>query len=175
MRITTASVYGFRNLSNADFSFSPQVNLILGRNGEGKTNFLEALNYFALGRSHRTSRSEELVSFSNDSLHVSLKIEDSSFGLLECEYGIEKTGSRRLKIDGEVQKRRADIVGKLVTVFFNPFSIELIRGGPRERRSFADQGMAEIDPLFLSHVGAFQKVLKQKSILTEPSFMRIRS
>ena len=61
MRIVSASVDGFRNLQTDDFTFSPRVNLVLGRNGEGKTNLLEALNWFALGRSHRGARSEELT------------------------------------------------------------------------------------------------------------------
>ena len=63
MRIVSARISGFRNLAEADFVFSPRVNLILGRNGEGKTNLLEALNYCALGRSHRGARNEDLIAF----------------------------------------------------------------------------------------------------------------
>ena len=75
MRIIGASLSGFRNLQEADFHFSPRFNLVLGRNGEGKTNLLESLNYFALGRSHRGSKNEELVGFDQDSLHVQLQVE----------------------------------------------------------------------------------------------------
>ena len=63
MRIVSGELQGFRNLKNDAFEFSPRVNIVLGRNGEGKTNFLEALNYFALGRSHRGSRSLDLIGF----------------------------------------------------------------------------------------------------------------
>jgi len=152
LRILSATVDGFRNLASADFTFSPQVNLILGKNGEGKTNLLEALNYFALGRSHRGAKSDELIGFGKDHLHVALELEEESGATITCEYGLGRDGGRRLRVDGEALRRRLDLVGLLATVFFNPDSIRLVRGGPDGRRQFIDQGWAEIDPLFLTHL-----------------------
>ena len=163
MRITAATVNGFRNLQDQTFSFSPRVNLVLGRNGEGKTNLLEALNYFALGRSHRGSRAEEMVAFDGESLHVSLEVEEESGQLLACEFGLDKQGGRRLRLDGEPVTRRADLVGRLSTVFFNPDSVELVRGGPLSRRHFVDQGWSEIEAVYLRNLTAFQRALKQKT------------
>lgn len=163
MRILSASVEGFRNLKPAEFTFSPQVNLILGKNGEGKTNLLEALNYFALGRSHRGAKSDELIGFAEDHLYVALEVEEESGATISCEYGLGRDGGRRLRVDGEALRRRVDLVGLLSTVFFNPDSIRLVRGGPERRRQFIDQGMSEIDPIFLKHLTAFQRVLKQKT------------
>ncbi len=163
MRIVSASVDGFRNLQTDQFTFSPRVNLILGRNGEGKTNLLEALNYFALGRSHRGAKSDELINFDKDHLHVGLAVEEESGATVSCEYGLGRDGGRRIRVDGEALRRRADLVGRLVTVFFNPDSVRLVRGGPDRRRQFVDQGMAEIDPVYLTHLTSFQRVLKQKN------------
>jgi DNA replication and repair protein RecF len=163
LRIVSASVDGFRNLETADFTFSPRVNLVLGRNGEGKTNLLEALNWFALGRSHRGARSEELIGFDHDHLHVSLAVEEESGAVVQCEYGLNRAGGRRLRIDGEALRRASDLLGRLSTVFFNPDSIRLVRGGPERRRRFVDQGWAEIDPVFLGHLVSFQRSLKQKT------------
>ncbi len=163
MRIVSAAIDGFRNLQTAQLTFSPRVNLILGRNGEGKTNLLEALNYFALGRSHRGAKSDELIHFEKDHLHVALDVEEESGSVVSCEYGLGRDGGRRLRVDGEALRRRVDLVGRLATVFFNPDSIRLVRGGPDGRRQFVDQGMAEIDPIFLTHLTAFQRVLKQKN------------
>jgi DNA replication and repair protein RecF len=163
LRIISASVDGFRNLATADFTFSPQVNLILGKNGEGKTNLLEALNYFALGRSHRGAKTDELIGFEKDHIHVALELEEESGATISCEFGLGRDGGRRLRVDGEALRRRTDLVGLLATVFFNPDSIRLIRGGPDRRRQFIDQGWAEIDPIFLTHLTAFQRALKQKT------------
>ena len=163
MRIVKVKLSGFRNLSEASFQFSPRVNIVLGRNGEGKTNFLEALNYFSLGRSHRGSKNEELIAFDQESLHVQLEVEEESGNLLECEFGLDRAGGRRFRLDGEAVRRRADLVGRLATVFFNPDSIQLVRGGPQQRRNFVDQGMSEVDPLFMAGLTAFQRTLKQKT------------
>jgi len=163
VKIVSAAIDGFRNLQTANFMFSPRVNLVLGRNGEGKTNLLEALNYFALGRSHRGARNDELIHFQKDHLHVSLNVEEESGSIVSCEYGLGRDGGRRLRIDGQALQRRADLVGRLATVVFNPDSIYLVRGGPEYRRRFADQGMAEIDAGYLTHLTAFQRTLKQKS------------
>jgi DNA replication and repair protein RecF len=165
LRILKAKINGYRNLAEAAFEFSPRVNLVLGRNGEGKTNFLEALNYYSLGRSHRGSKNEELVGFGQDSLHVSLEVEEDSGNRLSCDFGLDKGGGRRLRLDGEAVRRRTDLVGRLATVFFNPDSIQLVRGGPQQRRGFVDQGMSEVDPLYLSALTALQRVLKQKNSL----------
>ncbi len=146
-----------------DLTFSPRVNLVLGRNGEGKTNFLEALNFLALGRSHRGSKSEEMINFDQDTLHVALEVEEEAGSVLTCEVGLDRFGGRRFRIDGEAIRRRADLVGRLVTVFFNPDSIRLVRGAPQRRRHFTDHGLSEFNPLFLSHLTALQKVIRQKT------------
>ena len=165
MRIVSLKLNGYRNLAESAFEFSPRVNLVLGRNGEGKTNFLEALNYYSLGRSHRGSRNEELVGFDHDSLHVELEVEEESGNRLSCEFGLDRNGGRRFRLDGEAVRRRADLVGRLATVFFNPDSIQLVRGGPQQRRNFVDQGMSEVDPLYLAALTSFQRALKQKNSL----------
>jgi len=163
LRILSATVHGFRNLKQTNLTFSPGVNLVLGRNGEGKTNLLEALNYLALGRSHRGSKPEEMICFDGDSLHVALEVQEESGSNLACEFGLERGGRSRFRLDGETVRRRADLVGRLVTVFFNPESIRLVRGAPQRRRHFTDHGMSELDPLFLSQLTALQRVTRQKT------------
>ncbi|RPH92888.1 MAG: DNA replication and repair protein RecF [Lysobacterales bacterium] len=163
MRILSASVTNFRNLADATLDFSPRVNLLLGRNGEGKTNLLEALNWFALGRSHRGGRSDELIAFGQEALHVSLSAEEDSGAVVACEYGLDRSGGRRLRVDVQPLKARADLIGRLVTVVFNPDTIGLVRGAPQMRRQFADQGMAELDPAYLGHLSACLRALKQKA------------
>jgi DNA replication and repair protein RecF len=165
VKILHARWTGFRNLADAEVEFSPGVNLLLGRNGQGKTNVLEALNFLALGRSHRGARAEELITFGREHLHVALEIEAEPDRRHTCEFGLDRSGGRRLKIDGEVIQRRAELVGRLATVFFWPQSVELVRGGPDLRRRFADQGLAGLDPAYLTALAAYQRALRQKSKL----------
>jgi len=163
MRILSARISGFRNLADAEFTFSPRVNVVLGKNGEGKTNLLEALNYLALGRSHRGARNEDQIAFARDNLHVALEVEDDAGAVFACEFGLDRSGGRRFRIDGEPVRRRVDLVGRLSTVFFNPDSIRLVQGSPERRRHFVDRGMAEITPSHLAHLTAYQRALRQKT------------
>ncbi len=165
MRIDGARLTGFRNLVDGAWSFSAGVNILLGCNGQGKTNLLEALDYPALGRSHRGARNDDLIRFGSQHLHVALDIQHDDGTTHRCEFGLERGGASRFKIDGEVLARRADLVGRLATVFFQPESIELVRGGPELRRRFADQSLAGLDPVYLGHLVAYQRALRQKSAL----------
>jgi len=163
VKILSARWTGFRNLADQEVAFSPGVNLLLGHNGQGKTNVLEALNFLALGRSHRGARIDELIRFGEDALHVALEIEDDQGRQHRCEYGLDRAGGRRLRFDGEVLQRRSELVGRLATVFFWPESVELVRGGPDLRRRFADQGLSGLDPAYLAALVAYQRAVKQKS------------
>ncbi len=167
MRITTAKILSFRNLAETELSFSPQVNLFLGGNGQGKTNLLEALNYVALGRSHRGSPSEDLIRFGSDHLHVSLTVTSDNGEMTRFEYGVQRGGGRRVRIDGRSIMRRAELVGRLTTVFFSPESIALVQGGPEKRRRFADQGVASVDRFYLEQLRSCQRVLRQKARLLQ--------
>ena len=165
MKILRARLQGFRNLSDGEIEFSPGVNLLLGGNGQGKTNLLEALDFLALGRSHRGARTEELIRFGESNLHVHLDLEDDHGKVRTCEYGLDRDGTRRIRIDGRQINRRTELVGHLATVFFWPQSVDLVRGGPDLRRRFADQGLSGLDPAYLSALGAYQRGLRQKSSL----------
>lgn len=145
------------------FVFSPRVNIVLGRNGMGKTNLFEALNYFALGRSHQGSKTDEMIAFGSDTLHVRLEVETEPNHTTRYEFGLDRSGGSRFRVDGEPVSSRSELVGKLATVFFNPDSITLVRGGPQNRRQFVDQGQAETDPLYLASLSAFNRTLKQKN------------
>lgn len=165
MRINETRILNFRNLAATDLQFSPHVNLFLGANGQGKTNLLEALNYVALGRSHRRARAEDLINFDADHLHVQLKVSGDEGEEIDFEYGIQRGGGRRVRIGGDPVHRRSELVGKLVTVFFSPDTIGLVRRGPDRRRRFVDQGVASIDRFYLGHLQSYLRALKQKSRL----------
>jgi len=165
MQILRSRLTGFRNLADVELEFSSGVNLFIGDNGQGKTNILEALNFLALGRSHRGAKAEELIRFGDHHLHVSLTLLDDQGTEHTYEFGLDRDGSRRIRLDGEAISRRADLVGNLSTVFFWPESIELVRGGPETRRRFADQALSGIDPVYLVALTAYQRALRQKARL----------
>ena len=164
MRLLEASLLDFRNLAEVQLSFSPGVNVLLGANGHGKTNVLEALNYPALARSFRGARDDELIRFDADACHLRLTVEEGEASS-EIEVGLDRGGRRRMKVDGEEIRRRVELVGRLATVVFDPQTVELVRGGPEVRRRWLDQGISGVDPEYLAHLQFTNRALRQKARL----------
>lgn len=165
MIIREAALLDFRNLAEVRFTFSPGVNVLLGANGQGKTNVLEGLNYLALGRSFRGARDDELVRFDAPACHarLDLVLDDGRERLLE--FGLEAGGARRLRVDGEAVVRKSDLVGLLQTVVFDPQTVELVRGGPEARRRWLDGAVSGVDAPYLRHLQAYNRALRHKSRL----------
>ena len=178
MHIVTANISGFRNLVDLEISFSPRVNLFVGRNGQGKTNLLEALNYLALGRSHRGARGEDLIAFAADHLHVAVDLHrettTENTRLTRAEYGLARGGGRRIRVDGQPIQRRAALIGNLAAVFFSPESIQLVRGSPEVRRRHVDQGRAGIAAESTAQLLAFNRAMRQKARLLRDEKLGLR-
>jgi DNA replication and repair protein RecF len=165
MKILSVRMNGFRNLADLDLEFTPGVNIFIGHNAQGKTNLLEALDFPSLGRSHRGARNEELIRHNATHLHVSIMTEADDGRRHAFEFGLDRQGDRRMKVNGQEIRRRADLVGRLATVFFWPQSNELVRGGPEHRRRFADHGICAHDSDYMTALSSYQRSLRQKTRL----------
>jgi DNA replication and repair protein RecF len=155
----------FRNLSEVQLVFSGGVNLFTGRNGHGKTNVLEALNYATLGRSFRGAPDRELIRFDTEAAHVSVLAEDDAGETITFEFGLDRNGARKIRVDEQPLRRRADLVGKLRAVVFDPQTVDLVRGGPEIRRRFLDQAISSIDADYFQDLQSYTRALKQKNSL----------
>ena len=161
-RITTQN---FRNLTETEVEFHPQSNILVGRNGQGKTNLLEAIYFLATTKSFRTSRIASVFRFAESNVFVS--------GVLRRD-GLAKTLSVGLET-GETKRRVLMINGEKVTlpaylhamsVFaYSSARLEVIRGTPEERRRFLDRGIASISPAYLEQLTRYSRVLKQRNAL----------
>jgi DNA replication and repair protein RecF len=165
MWIRGVTIQGFRNLAATRLSFSPHLNLLVGGNGQGKTNLLEALNYVALGRSHRGARNRELVRFDADHLHVELTIEGRNGSTEKLAYAIAKDGRRQLMVAGQRVQRSADLLGELASVYFDPETVDLVRAAPERRRRFLDAGRTGVEPAHLDRLLAYYRAARQKGRL----------
>ncbi len=165
MILTRLSTDNFRNLEPAQYGFHPSVNILVGRNGQGKTNLLEALYFLATTKSFRTAHLASLLRFGAPSVFVSGHVERG---------GLERSVSIGLEI-GEGRKRVLMINGERVplpaylhalTVFaYSASRLDIIRGAPEERRRFLDRGLASIDEAYLEELTRYGRVLKQRNAL----------
>lgn len=151
----------FRNYKQLEAQFSPSLNIFIGKNAQGKTNFLEAIYFLALTRSHRTKSDKDLIRFSKDDLHISGKLQ-REYGKLPLDISLTSKG-RITKINHLKQARLSDYIGHMTVVLFAPENLQLIKGAPSLRRKFIDIDLGQIKPLYLTDLSTYNHVLKQRN------------
>ena len=163
MFVRAVSLFGYRNLTDGNYTFSPGVNLIQGPNGQGKTNLIEAIHVVATGRSFRTSKSDDLCKWGTKDCSVFADVETANGGY---RLGVViEDGERTASINDNNVQTLGAFIGKLPLVSFTPFDIDLIKGGPSERRRFIDRHSSELVPGLFDHHVHYQKALKHKNAL----------
>ncbi|MEM0951394.1 MAG: DNA replication/repair protein RecF [Cyanobacteria bacterium P01_H01_bin.74] len=159
----------FRNYSAADIAFSPGVNIILGRNGQGKTNLLEMLYFLSHAKSNRTSSDRELIMAEKEEALVSATVFSH---LHQAETVVSATLSiandrlkTRFKHHVNVLRSRSEVLGLLPSVSFFLPDLLLLRGAPADRRQWLDLLVSQYDKRHLNYCNTFQKIRQQKSML----------
>ncbi|EFR45207.1 DNA replication/repair protein RecF [Streptococcus pseudoporcinus] len=161
MWLKELTLTNYRNYEQIQTKFVPGLNVFIGNNAQGKTNFLEAIYFIALTRSHRTRIDKELIHFLKDDLKVSGKIERTS-GIISLEIALTKKG-RITKINSLKQAKLSDYIGNMKVVLFAPEDLQLIKGAPSLRRKFIDIDLGQIKPVYLSDLSQYNYVLKQRN------------
>lgn len=161
MFLTSLRTYHFRNLDDSPVSFGRGVNFIFGKNGQGKSNLLEAVSLLSAARSFRTTRSGDLVSWGKEECSLSGTLERDS-SQLELLVTLEK-GRRSAYVNGERQRRLSDFVGQMPTVTFSPSDLEFVKGGPGERRRFMDRYLCFLQPTYFDSLSRLNQILRNKS------------
>lgn len=162
MTLSSLSLSGFRNLADARFSFSPGVNLVTGKNGQGKTNLLEAIFYLSSVKSFRGARDRELIGRNVRSAFVEGVAEGGTRPLvLRAE--LSAAAPRVLSINGIRKKRVSDFAGGLPAVVFFPDDLLLVKGGPVLRRRLMDQALCQLRPRYADLLSEYNRVLDMKA------------
>jgi len=156
----------FRNYHTTKIEFSPGVNIFFGRNAQGKTNLLEAIAMFSLGRSFRAKKDEELIQWNSETSFIK-GVFGSEANPAMIEIGIGRK-EKRFKLNGQIVKRN-EIFGQVPVVIFGPDDLQLIKGAPAYRRDFLDLYLAQIEPKYRFIYYNYSKVLQQRNrLLKEP-------
>lgn len=152
----------FRNLTRLDLTFPAAGVVIVGENGQGKSNLLEAVYYLHLLRSVRNARDVDVVGFGAAGFHVSARTEGGTHH--ELSAGFERAGRRkRVKLDGAEPQRLSDALGALPCVFFSPADVELVAGAPSARRRYLDIMLALSSRPYLAALQRYRHALAQRN------------
>jgi len=157
--------YQFRNFEDLEFEPHPEVNVIVGRNGIGKTNLLEAIGYLGCLRSHRISGEKVLLMMGKSEFSIR-GIANTSLGDIDVrvDYFAEK-GRRVGYLDEKKVERLVDIVGRIPSVLFSPLDMNFIRGAPSDRRRMIDIFISQLDRGYLSDLSRYLEVVSQRNAL----------
>ncbi len=161
MQITNLKLKNFRNHSKLDINFSKNKNIIIGNNGIGKTNIIEAIYYLALTKSFRTNDDEILIK-ENEELAV---IEANIIDKISNNYKIviNKQG-KNIKIDGKQIKQISDYISKLNIILFNPEDLKIIKDNPSIHRKLINMELSQFNNEYLKLLSIYNKILKQRNM-----------
>lgn len=161
-RLTALAIRDFRNLARVDLAPPPDGFALVGENGQGKTNLLEAIHYLQLLRSFRGARDVELVRFDTDGFHVSAEIAHAAHRGVSV--GFERASKRkRVLVDGNIPPRLTDALGAFPAVLFSPRDAETVAGAPGARRRFLDVMLALSSRPYLQALQRYRAALAQRS------------
>ena len=175
MRITHAQLTHFRSYDACALAPCDGVNVLLGDNGQGKTNVLEALYLTCTGRSHRTRQDRELIRWGEEYALIGVEAERRD-GSHQVEIALSGMGRRRIRIAGQEIARSGELMGHVTGVLFSPEDLRTVKDGPAERRRFVDMALSQIRPAYYYALQRYNRALKQrgealKAILAQPSLM----
>ncbi|WP_291164195.1 DNA replication/repair protein RecF [Gemmatimonas sp. UBA7669] len=153
----------YRNLASLDLTVPAAGLVVVGENGQGKTNLLEAVAYLALLRSFRGARDVDVVRFGAPAFHVRATLSAPA----RCHtvgVGFERASKRkRATLDGVEQTRLTQALGALPSVEFSPADVSLVAGGPGERRHYLDVMLALSSPAYLQALQQYRAALLRRN------------
>lgn len=163
MYLEKIKIKNFRNYSSAEVVLSPRINILYGNNGQGKTNFLEAVSFLTLGSSFRTKRDEELRKHEESGFYLKGEFIDHEESLI-LEVGTDHKRTL-VKINGAMYKSKRNLFGRVRTVIFTPEDLQIIKGGPEKRREYLDLYLAQAYPEYRQYYRNFYRALFQRNSL----------
>ena len=163
MYIKNLVLKNFRNYSDEKFEFSDGMNVLYGKNAQGKTNCAEAVFYLCTGTSPRTRREKQLIKTGADFADISCACV-GRYGEVEISAKI-CDGGREVKVNGNRITRNADLMGNIFAVFFSPQELRLIQDGPDERRRFLNVSISQLSRQYYVALARYNKILEQRNNL----------
>jgi DNA replication and repair protein RecF len=170
MHLKNLELNNFRNYKNVNLNFDRNTILIIGDNGQGKTNLLESIYYISTGKSHRTNDQDEMINWDSDYAILRASVNDDSPDLAEgsghlIEVELRRGNNIKIRIDEAYTKRKSDFTSILPSVIFSPGDLKIIKSGPANRRDFLDDVLERIYRDFAPLKLQYQKILNQRNSL----------
>ena len=163
MHVTHLALTDFRNYQRADVELVPGAVLFVGRNGQGKTNLVEAIAYAGSAASHRVSTDQALIRFGAESSTVRVRVQHDDRALV-IEIELNRSSPNRAQVNrSEIRVR--ELPRYFASVIFAPEDLSLVRGDPGVRRGFLDTLVVQRSPRFAGVIADYDRVVRQRNSL----------
>lgn len=163
MRIKNLFLKNFRNYADETFAFDGGINVLYGKNAQGKTNCAEAVFYLCTGTSPRARKEKQLIRAGEEAAFIRADAE-SRFGSVRIEADIYEN-KREIRINGVKIGKNADLLGNINGVFFSPSELRLVQDGPDERRRFLNVSISQMSKSYYTALIRYNKILEQRNAL----------
>ena len=160
MWIEKIKMNNFRNYKSLDINLNKNINIFYGENAQGKTNIIEAIFLSSIGKSFRSSKDSEMIKFGEEYANIEVYFNKSDRdGNIVINIGKKKNiNVNKIKI-----KKLSDLLGNINTVIFTPDDINILKGGPQNRRKFLDIMISQLRPNYMYAYNLYKKALEERN------------
>ena len=164
MHVRALELSHYRNYRHLVVNLDPCLNIFVGDNAQGKTNLMESVYLLATGRSHRTFRDTDLISWDGEEAQIKAQVE-SGMGSFTMRVILARNHRKRFWVGGEELRRQSELLGYVNVVLFCPDDLQLVKGSPSLRRHFIDLCLAQVSKVYRHDLVSYNKVLQQRNNL----------
>ena len=160
MWINSIKISNFRNYKNLSIKLNKGINVFYGENAQGKTNIIESIFLCSIGKSFRTNKEKELIKFNEENCIVEIDFEKSD---REGNISINIGNRKNIFVNKIKIKKLSELLGNINVVIFTPDDINILKGGPQNRRKFLDVMISQLRPKYMHLCSVYQKTLDERN------------
>lgn len=160
MWIKNIKIKNFRNYEEEKINLEKNINIFYGENAQGKTNIIEAIFLCSLGKSFRAKKDIEMIKLNEENAIVEIEYEKSD---REGKIKIELGNKKNIYLNGIKIKKLSELLGNLNIVIFTPDDINILKGGPQNRRRFLDIMISQLRPNYMHILNLYLKTIEQRN------------
>ena len=160
MWINKIKISNFRNYDNEEINLEKNINIFYGENAQGKTNIIETIFLCSMGKSFRSKKDKEMINFNKENSLVEIEFEKSD---RKGNIKIELSDKKIVYINGIKIKKLSELLGNINVVIFTPDDINILKGGPQNRRRFLDIMISQLKPNYMHNLNLYLKTLEQRN------------
>lgn len=162
--MTELKLNNYRNYAEEDIKFLNGINLLVGKNAQGKTNLLETIYYSAIGKSPRVNRDTDLINWQKDRANFCVFAQKKE-GTKKIEILFNRQTKKAIKVNGINLLKIGDLLGTINVVFFSPDELKLVKNAPEDRRKFMDTDISQLNKNYFYTLIKYNKIIDQRNKL----------